>query len=124
MKNSDDDVFEMDMFDGESLFENFTIDLDFDFDFFFVGMVMVDYLNVILVRYSDNVFIKGFEDNDFLFDVEVNDFIFNSEKILESLRIFKGSIKFKELEVKIVLFVIDIRKKKCFVFRFFVVLFF
>lgn len=122
MKNSDDDVFEMDMFDGESLFENFTI--DFDFDFFFVGMVMVDYLNVILVRYSDNVFIKGFEDNDFLFDVEVNDFIFNSEKILESLRIFKGSIKFKELEVKIVFFVIDIRKKKRFVFRFFVVLFF
>lgn len=124
MKNSDDDVFEMDMFDGESLFENFTIDFDFDFDFFFVGMVMVDYLNVILVRYSDNVFIKGFEDNDFLFDVEVNDFIFNSEKILESLRIFKGSIKFKELEVKIVSFVIDIRKKKRFVFRFFVVLFF
>lgn len=124
MKNSDDDVFEMDMFDGESLFENFTIDLDFDFDFFFVGMVMVDYLNVILVRYSDNVFIKGFEDNDFLFDVEVNDFIFNSEKILESLRIFKGSIKFKELEAKIVFFVIDIRKKKRFVFRFFVVLFF
>lgn len=124
MKNSDDDVFEMDMFDGESLFENFTTDFDFDFDFFFVGMVMVDYLNVILVRYSDNVFIKGFEDNDFLFDVEVNDFIFNSEKILESLRIFKGSIKFKELEVKIVLFVIDIRKKKRLVFRFFVVLFF
>lgn len=124
MKNSDDDVFEMDMFDGESLFENFTIDFDFDFDFFFVGMVMVDYLNVILVRYSDNVFIKGFEDNDFLFDVEVNDFIFNSEKILESLRIFKGSIKFKELEAKIVFFVIDIRKKKRFVFRFFVVLFF
>lgn len=110
MKNSDDDVFEMDMFDGESLFENFTT--DFDFDSSSAGMAMVDHLNAILARYSDNVSIKGFEDNDFLPDVEVNDSTANSEKILESLRIPKGSIKSKELEAKIVSLATDIRKKK------------
>lgn len=109
-KNGDDDVFEMDKFDAESLFENFST--DFDFDSSSAGMALVDHLNAILARYSDNVSIKGFEDNDFLPDSAVNDSSENCEKILESLRIPKGSIKSKELEAKIVSLATDIRKKK------------
>lgn len=110
MRNGDDDVFEMDNFDAESLFENFTTDIDFDSST--AGMALVDHLNAILARYSDNVSIKGFEDNDFLPDSEVSDSNANSEKILESLRIPKGSIKSKELEAKIVSLATNIRKKK------------
>jgi hypothetical protein len=110
LKNGDDDVFEMDKFDAESLFENFST--DFDFDSSSAGMALVDHLNAILARYSDNVSIKGFEDNDFLPDSEVNETSENSEKILESLRIPKGSIKSKELEAKILSLATDIRKKK------------
>ncbi|XP_061191072.1 uncharacterized protein LOC133199246 [Saccostrea echinata] len=110
MKNGEEDVFEMDKFDAESLFENFSTEIDFDSSS--AGMALVDHLNAILARYSDNVSIKGFDDNEFLPDSDMNDIPDNSEKILESLRIPKGSIKSKELEAKIVSLATDIRKKK------------